>query len=168
MQHEVYLGLGGNIGDSAAILQTALQHIQNLNISDMRTSRFYQTKPISDIDQRWYVNAACRFMTSMGARELLNKLQHIEIALGKTLKPKNAPRVIDIDLLFFGTEGYNDNDCEVPHPRWKERLFVIMPLLDLTESINLPGLNYDDSVKQVKLKELLQTFSDQSICKLLT
>jgi 2-amino-4-hydroxy-6-hydroxymethyldihydropteridine diphosphokinase len=167
MEHEVYLGLGGNIGDTLTILQSALQQIQKLNVADFKTSRFYHTQPISDMEQRWYVNAACRFKTTMEARELLVKMQQIEIAHGKGAKPKNAPRVIDIDILFFGRERHHDVDCEIPHPRWKERLFVIKPLLDLTETIAIPGINHSDDVEHVNLTELIQTFPNQAICKLL-
>nr|MBA3816227.1 2-amino-4-hydroxy-6-hydroxymethyldihydropteridine diphosphokinase [Parachlamydiaceae bacterium] len=127
MEHKVYLGLGGNIGDSLSILQSALQSIQKLDIQDFKVSSFYSTQPVSDIVQRWYVNAACRFRTTMGVKDLLHKLQQIEIEHGKIVKPKNAPRTIDIDVLFFGNERHDEAECEIPHPRWRERLFVIKP-----------------------------------------
>lgn len=167
MEQEVYLGLGGNIGDTFAILQSALQQIEQLDIVDFKVSHFYYTQPVSDMDQRWFVNAACRFRTKMGARELLVKLQQIEAAHGKVPKPKNAPRAIDIDLLFFGNERHCSEDCEIPHPRWKERLFVIKPLLDLTATIAIPGINRGDCEEYVDLIELIHTFPDLARCKLI-
>lgn len=167
MRREVYLGLGGNVGDSLAILQSALRNIEQLAIKDFKASRFYRTKPVSEIEQSWFVNAVCRFNTMMDARELLYKLQQIEATHGKVPKPKNAPRPIDIDLLFYGNERHNSVDCEIPHPRWKERLFVIKPLSDLTSSIVIPGVNEGDKGVLVDLMELIRTFPDQTSCELL-
>lgn len=167
-QHEVYLGLGGNMGDTLSILQSALNDIQSLGVIGLKVSHFYETIPMSDIPQGLFVNAACRFNTTMNSRELLSKLQEIELKHGKLAKPKNAPRVIDIDLLFFGNERCDDADCEIPHPRWRERPFVIKPLLDLTTEITVPGINPADTDEKVNLIELMQTFPNQdNNCKLI-
>lgn len=131
---KVFVGLGSNLGDSLALLQEALQQLRShSSISDLIISRFYQTKPLSDIPQPDFINAVCRFKTLLDSFELLALLQSIEGALGKTAKPKNAPRLIDLDILFYGDLRIKTNDLEIPHPRWQERLFVLRPLADVTD-----------------------------------
>lgn len=156
---DVYLSLGGNIGDTPVILRRALQYIASLNgVRNVKVSRFYQTTPISDMAQDLFVNAVCYVETLLDVRTLFDKLVEIEMLLGKTPKPKNAPRVIDIDLLFYGTERCASQELEVPHPRWRERLFVIKPLLDLVQTITVPDSNKVGSLEIVDLVELMRTF----------
>jgi 2-amino-4-hydroxy-6-hydroxymethyldihydropteridine diphosphokinase len=137
MMKKVFLGLGGNLGDSQKILDQAVQEIKKI-CSDVVCSQYYVTAPVSPEPQPDYLNAVCKLNTNMSALELLKKLQNIEKKLGKIPKPKTAPRKIDIDILLFGTEKHNTTELEVPHPRWHERLFVLEPLLDLIEEVTLP------------------------------
>ena len=136
----VFLGVGGNIGDSAALVQRAFDHIAALpGVAAVRCSRLYRTTPVSALPQPDFVNAACSLTTTLTARELLAALQRIEQNLGKVEKKKDEPRPIDLDILLFGEECYNSSEMTIPHPRWKERLFVLVPLLVLTEGVALPG-----------------------------
>lgn len=137
---EVYVALGGNIGDSRLTLKESLKRIKCLEgVKDMEISPFYLTSPVSDIPQNDYINAVCRFKTCLKAAELLIELQMIEKALGKEAKQrKDPPRIIDLDILFFGEEFHQESNLEVPHPRWKERLFVLAPLADLTDQLMVP------------------------------
>lgn len=149
---EVYVGLGGNVGDSISIVKESLQQIQALTqVKNFQVSHFYRTQPESDIPQNEYVNAVCRFDTSFNAKELLAALQKIENSLGKIPKPKNAPRIIDLDILFFGKERWNESDLEIPHPRWKQRLFVLTPLADLVTHI-------DDGRCAIDIHQLIRSF----------
>lgn len=159
---EVYLGIGGNIGDSYTILNQALQQIKILGeVQDLAISRFYLTSPVSKIPQDEYVNAACRFKTSLNARELLLQLQKIETGLGKAPpKLKDAPRTIDLDILLFGLETYQDKDLIIPHPRWKERLFVLVPLIDLTSELTFPDPDSSSGTTTINLQDYLHTFAN--------
>lgn len=148
---EVFVGLGGNIGDTQLVLQKALKSIELLpGIESVRVSRFYATTPVGVQTQDCFMNAICSFKTTYTAVELLEHLQDIETALGKVPKAKNRSRIIDLDILFFGREKYSTSDLEVPHPRWKERLFVLVPLLDLTARIELPGNELVDLTQFIK------------------
>jgi 2-amino-4-hydroxy-6-hydroxymethyldihydropteridine diphosphokinase len=156
---DVYLSLGGNIGDRQGTLQRALMRIESLpEVREMRVSSFYETSPVGGIPQADYLNVVCYFKTGMDVRSLLRNLQTIEKSLGKGPKPKNHPRIIDIDILFYGNESFQEDDLEIPHPRWRERLFVIVPLLDLTDAIRVRGETVDliklrDSIKDQRLEK---------------
>jgi len=152
---DVYLGIGGNADHTEQVMRLVLKSIAEIDgVYDVVVSSFYDTTPVSDIVQPDYINAVCKLTTSMQAHALQKHLQSIEVSFGKTPKPKNAPRIIDIDILFFGTEKHEEPDLQIPHPRWHERLFVLVPLLELTKSITLPNL------EQVNLNLSVETFTN--------
>jgi 2-amino-4-hydroxy-6-hydroxymethyldihydropteridine diphosphokinase len=138
MKTRVYLGLGGNEGQVLVRLQRALALLSaKPEISDLKISHFYQTAPIQVNSSSWFVNAVCSFQTTLAPKEVFEMTQAVENQLGKIKKPKHASRPIDIDLLFYGHQTQQDEELEIPHPRWKERLFVLIPLADLTQEIVL-------------------------------
>lgn len=163
----VYLGLGGNIGDRLTSLKDALELIAAIpSVTQLEVSPFYETSPVSDIPQADYLNAVCRFKTTLEARDLLVVLQAIEKAGGKIPKPKNVPRVIDIDMLFFGQEFHQTPDLEIPHPRWQERLFVVAPLADLTTTITVPHRGEYEEIDLLQLKHSLSQEKGQRVVPL--
>lgn len=141
MQQEiVYLGLGSNLGHSKTILQKACQSINELpNTTAFQFSSIYRTSPISSIPQRDYLNLACSLTTTLDPFTLFRYLEQIEQSLGKIPKPKEAPRKIDIDILYFGNRILHSEKLIIPHPKIKERLFVLQPLLELTN--HLPDIS---------------------------
>lgn len=141
MQQEiVYLGLGSNLGDSKNILQKACQSINLLpNTTVLQFSSIYCTSPISSIPQRDYLNLTCSLTTTLDPYALFIYLEQIEQSLGKIPKPKDAPRKIDIDILYFGNRILHSERLIIPHPKIKERLFVLQPLLELTD--HLPDIS---------------------------
>lgn len=152
----VYVGLGGNIGDATATITQAAMAIKSLAaVTHFKISRYYLTTPVSPIPQAHYVNAVCCFQTSLELTVLFAELERISALLGKVPKMKEAPRIIDLDLLFFGRQFFDDGNLRVPHARWKERLFVLLPLLDLTTEIVEPALKGN---ALVNLKEYVQQF----------
>lgn len=159
---QIYLCLGGNLGDSRAVLMLALQYIEAMRqVRGLKVSRFYRTTPVSDVEQGMFVNVVCGFETSMDARTLFDQLEKIEVLLGKIPKPKNAARRVDIDFLFYGTERYVDATLEIPHPRWRERLFVIKPLSDIVKRIMVPDPVCVGKWEDVDLEDLLRTFPNK-------
>lgn len=160
----VYIGLGSNLGDSKALLIQALQSIRVLpEIHDLTSSRIYVTTPVSAIVQNNYLNAVCRFTTSLSAKELLIQLQKIEAALGKTpALEKNSPRYIDLDILLFGLEVHHENGLEIPHPRWLQRLFVLIPLMDLATELQIPDPKTPTQIQCINLAHYLKTFKNSN------
>lgn len=137
---KTYVALGGNIGDVQETFQKALQFLGGLpEVSHLTTSSFHWNPAISPIPQGDFLNGVCCFYWSKGPLELLRALQKIQRNLGQYEKPKEAPRIIDLDLLFFGNEKIQTADLEVPHPRWQGRLFVLEPLAELTTTIEVGG-----------------------------
>ena len=150
----VYVALGGNIGNTREVFIQALEHIACMPTThSLLISRLYRNPAISEVAQPDYLNAAVSFETDLSVKELWNGLESIEKKLGKVPKEKDHPRVIDLDLLFYGDFHYKEEDLEIPHPRWKERLFVLIPLLDLTERSHL------SAAKTERILQLIATFS---------
>jgi 2-amino-4-hydroxy-6-hydroxymethyldihydropteridine diphosphokinase len=137
---DCYIGLGGNFSQTLYAMRCAVKFFKkNKNISCVAASRLYLTKAVSNIEQADYLNAVCRFNTTLSVGALLRYLSYFETILGKKSKPKNAPRLIDLDLLFYGDLISIISNWIVPHPRWHERLFVLAPLADVTDAIPIDG-----------------------------
>ncbi|MEZ5315360.1 MAG: 2-amino-4-hydroxy-6-hydroxymethyldihydropteridine diphosphokinase [Chlamydiales bacterium] len=151
MTKNCYIGMGGNFLDTPKAMQLAIQQLKsNKAIFDFTSSLFYRTTAVSIHPQPDYLNVVCRFSCDLALEELWKEMQKIEIQLGKKKKPKNAPRLIDLDLLFFGEKLCYSDRLILPHPKWHQRLFVLAPLTDLTEILPL-GIN---------VKKLLENFSN--------
>jgi 2-amino-4-hydroxy-6-hydroxymethyldihydropteridine diphosphokinase len=139
MKTDVYVGLGGNRGDTQSVFCQALRQLSQLQgISQLRMSRLYRTQPQDVPPQRDYLNAVCQFKTALSVEQLACALSTIELSLGKRAKPKDIPRVIDIDILFFGQEYHDTAELQIPHTRWRLRPFVLLPLMDLVSELTLP------------------------------
>jgi len=141
---KTYVALGGNMGDVQETFRKALQLLCALTeVSCLATSSFHWNPAVSPIPQADYLNGVCCFYWSKSPFQLLQVLQKIQRDLGQNEKPKEAPRIIDLDLLFFGNEKIQTPDLEVPHPRWQERLFVLEPLSELTTTIEVEGEKFN-------------------------
>ncbi len=155
MAEKVYLGLGGNIGETEGIIQAVVKDIAALaGTTRVLLSRLYCTTPVEVLDaEQPFINAACLIETNTALSDLIPQLRSIEQKYGKTEKAKQASRIIDIDILFYGKfQGVVDT-VVIPHPRWQERLFVLQPLSDLTESIALQR-------EVINLAPLLEEFTN--------
>ncbi|MCH9609683.1 MAG: 2-amino-4-hydroxy-6-hydroxymethyldihydropteridine pyrophosphokinase [Chlamydiales bacterium] len=127
-----FVALGANLGSPEMTLKKAIALIEaHPKIFSFVCSTFHQTKPVSEIEQPDFINAVCRFECTLSPIALFSYLEEIEKKLGKVKKPKNAPRMIDLDLIFYGDLISKSRDLTIPHPRWKERTFVIRPLAEL-------------------------------------
>ena len=135
----VYLGLGSNLGESGRLIEEATQELGRLLI-EMRVSRLYRTLPRDDENQPVFVNAVVEGGYRFSPRMLLEGIQDIENEFGRRRDPQRpkGPRSLDIDILLFGSRIIDDADLTVPHPRMGERMFVLVPLLELTPSLREP------------------------------
>ncbi len=129
---KVLLGLGGNIGDMHAHLDAAIEAFGKLpQTTVLRESRRYRTAPVGYTDQADFINSVVEIETALSPCAVLGACLGIEACVGRVRTFRNAPRVLDVDVLLC--EGYENNTAEltVPHPRMKERAFVLVPLGDL-------------------------------------
>ena len=137
MHKIVYLSLGSNLGDRAANLRTALEKLADLG-TVLAVSAFYETEPVELTAQPWFLNCAAKFDTEKMPRQLISGILNLEQAMGRQRKQKNGPRIIDIDILLFGTSVIDAAGLTVPHPRLHERRFVLEPLAEIAPEVRHP------------------------------
>lgn len=133
---DAYIALGGNEPNTLKIMRQVVTRLKGLEgIEDFTPSGLYRTSPVSPLAQPDYLNAACRFQTSLPVHNLWHTMKRLEQEMGKVPKSKESPRLIDIDLLFYGDLSVDSEDLTLPHPRLQERLFVLTPLADITDTV---------------------------------
>jgi len=127
-----YIGIGSNLGDRRAYVDKAILNLGKASgVKVKRVSSIYETDPVGGVIQGKFLNGVVEVETTLDAFELLKKLKSIEASLGRVRGAMNGPRVIDLDILYFGRESINNADLVVPHPRIKEREFVLKGLREL-------------------------------------
>jgi 2-amino-4-hydroxy-6-hydroxymethyldihydropteridine diphosphokinase len=133
----VYLSLGSNLGKSAAVLKEAFAKITSWSeVSGTNLSSLYRTAPVSAVEQEDFINAVMVLETLLSPQDLMERCQALEKSYGIKEPIKDGPRALDIDLLFYGDLELSKEDLQLPHPRWKGRLFVLIPLRELTPRVN--------------------------------
>jgi len=138
--YDAILALGSNIGDKAGHIEGAIAALgANGDIQLLARSRNYRTPPWGVTDQDWFVNAAIGVATKLTVYELLARCQGVEKKLGRERTIKWGPRIIDIDILFYGNETINDPHLVLPHPHMTERAFVMQPLADIAPNLKIKG-----------------------------
>lgn len=127
-----YIGIGSNLGDRRVYIDKAIGELRmSAGIKIARVSSIYETDPVSNIPQGRFLNGVIEAETVLDPRELLKRLGEIEAGLGRKRAIKNAPRTIDLDILYYGDETINERGLVVPHPRIGEREFVLKGLREL-------------------------------------
>ena len=139
MSETATLALGSNLGDRLATLQQAVDLLgAEPGIALIRCSRVWETDPVGGPPQPDFLNAVVRAEVDLEPLDLLAACQRVETALGRVREVRWGPRTIDIDILLFDARAIDDPDLVVPHPRMRERAFVLMPLLDIDPDPVLP------------------------------
>jgi len=144
---KVYLGLGSNLGDRVGNLASAVERLSQ-KITIKKLSSVYETEPVYYKEQPLYLNAVLSAVTKLDPFELLRFVKSIESTLGRQPSFRNAPRTIDIDILFYGDQVAETAELIIPHPRIAERAFVLVPLAEIAPRLVHPLL-------QKRVSELL-------------
>jgi 2-amino-4-hydroxy-6-hydroxymethyldihydropteridine diphosphokinase len=128
----VYLSLGSNVGDRAVVLRRAIAGLPAATRGRvLRVSRLYETAPWGVRNQPPFLNLALALDTPLAPLDLLAALKEMEAAAGRTAGPRWGPRPLDIDILLYDQLVQNDPALIIPHPRLRERRFVLQPLADI-------------------------------------
>ncbi|HEX6289156.1 MAG TPA: 2-amino-4-hydroxy-6-hydroxymethyldihydropteridine diphosphokinase [Herpetosiphonaceae bacterium] len=137
--HQVYLGLGANLGDRAATLRAARARLAP-SFTVLGCSSLYQTPPWGVTDQPPFLNAVCYGQTALAPAELLTFLKALERDLGRIATRRWGPRAIDLDILLFDDLILQTPTLTIPHPLLHERPFVLIPLRELAPDLRHPAL----------------------------
>lgn len=161
----ILIGIGANLpsdrfGSPVATVEAALVALADQpDVRVLRRSRWFESAPVPMSDQPWYVNGACIVETGLDAAALLAVLHAIEADFGRVRGEKNAPRVLDLDLLAYDDFVSTSSDpFSVPHPRMHERAFVLLPLRDL-----VPGWSHPITLKP--LDALIAALANDQIAR---
>ena len=127
----VLIALGSNLGDRAGNLLLAVRGMTEAALCVSRLSSIYETAPVSEIVQPPFLNMVAAGWTRLDPAELLGELQAIETRLGRRRTIRNAPRTIDLDLILYSAVAMRTDRLTLPHPRFREREFVLQPLREL-------------------------------------
>lgn len=133
-----FLSLGSNLGDRAQNLRRAIELLASPKLLIQRVSPVYETEPVGLADQPMYLNAAIEIATTLFPKQLLHRAQSVEQQLGRKRTMVNGPRIIDIDILLYAGTVMATEELTIPHPRYRERRFVLAPLVDLSPDLKDP------------------------------
>ncbi|MBU1006433.1 MAG: 2-amino-4-hydroxy-6-hydroxymethyldihydropteridine diphosphokinase [Candidatus Omnitrophica bacterium] len=129
-----YIGIGSNLGDRQGNIDSAVQKLRKATgIEVKKISRIYETESVGGPPQPKYLNGVIEIETEFAPRQILDILQDIENRIGRIRTVRNAPRVIDLDILTCANLKIDEPDLKIPHPRMAERDFVKEPLKDLMQ-----------------------------------
>ncbi|MFA5321430.1 MAG: 2-amino-4-hydroxy-6-hydroxymethyldihydropteridine diphosphokinase [Smithella sp.] len=127
-----YIGIGSNLGNSLKNCQDAIEKISLTKGIDLKAdSSFYKTEPVGIEAQDYFINAVVEIKTTLSPQALLQELQNIENSMGRKREVKGGPRIIDLDLLFYGQNVVNEKSLIIPHPEIHKRRFVLEPLCEI-------------------------------------
>jgi 2-amino-4-hydroxy-6-hydroxymethyldihydropteridine diphosphokinase len=144
-----YIGLGANLGDKEEQLRQAVKRLHGeAGIRVERCSNIYETDPVGVTDQPPFLNMVARIRTILKPEPLLDACARIERSLGRVRDVRWGPRTIDLDVLLYGDEAAELPRLTIPHPRMFERLFVLIPLLEVLD---------EDASAAVSSREALET-----------
>ena len=151
-----YLSIGSNLGNRSEKIKKCLSHISAISIIKA-TSSIIETEPFKvSIKQDNFLNLVVKIEFLKDHFELLNDINLIESKLGRIRSSvRNEPRIIDIDIIFFNDLIFSNDNLEIPHPRFKERLFVLQPLSEISP-------NFIDPITKKTIKFLLDEAKNTS------
>lgn len=156
MSHRAYVALGSNLQDPEQQVLRAFEELNGLpQTRVVAKSALYRTAPVGYDNQPDFVNAAAEVSTELEPLALLRALLALETAHGRERPFPNAPRVLDLDLLFYDDLAMHDPELTLPHPRLHERGFVLFPLADIAPDLAVPGKG--------TVRALLEALPDQGV-----
>lgn len=134
---EAYIALGSNVGDREENIKNALEILKEKS-RILRISSLYETKPMYLENQNWFLNCTVKIDSELTPKQLLEFLKVTEKKMGRKESERNGPRIIDLDILFYGDKIVNEGNLQIPHPSIQERAFVLVPLSEIEPNFTHP------------------------------
>jgi len=160
MSARAFIALGSNLQDPVAQVTRACAKLAELPGTRLvRQSSLYRTTPVGYDDQPDFINAVAEIATVLEPPMLLQALQALESGFGRERSFANAPRVLDLDLLFYDDRVMRTPDLILPHPRMHERGFVLFPLAEIAPDLEIPGRGRVDRLLQHCLNQGVEKLS---------
>lgn len=154
-----YLSLGSNVGERAENIANAIAALNERGVRVLRESALYETEPVGLREQPWFLNGVVEAETALAPERLIETVLGIEKQMGRHRSIPGGPRLIDIDILFYGSQVVRAASLEIPHPRLADRRFVLVPLHEIAPSLRHPML-------EKTVAELLSETPDRSDVRL--
>ena len=166
---DILIGIGANLipdgfetprdGCEAAIVR-----LPRMGVEIVRVSAWFETAPVPLTDQPWFVNAVIAARTGLSMHDTLQGLHRIEAEFGRVRQIRNEARVLDLDLLDFGSVQHNDDRITLPHPRMYQRAFVLLPLQDVAPDYVHPetGRHIADLVAALPEDQMIRRMADKA------
>jgi 2-amino-4-hydroxy-6-hydroxymethyldihydropteridine diphosphokinase len=152
---EIGLGLGGNVGDPAQAIRDAVAALEARGIAGIdKLSSLYRTAPWGGVPQPDYANACAIGRTDLAPLELLDAIKRLERDLGRVETVRWGPRVIDIDILFYGDVSVQDERLVIPHRDLLRRAFVLIPLAEIAPDLVIAGRRVADAARDLASGEV--------------
>ena len=149
----IVLGLGSNIGDREEQLRHAIASLRSRRVDALRSASLYLTEPRDFEDQPWFINTVIEVETELDPPGLLAQCLAVEREAGRLRNQSRGPRPIDIDILLYRELRIQTADLTVPHPRYSDRRFVLVPLAELVP-------DFRDPVLKLTIQQLIERCPD--------
>jgi 2-amino-4-hydroxy-6-hydroxymethyldihydropteridine diphosphokinase len=154
-----FLALGSNAADRESYLRKGLQGLRDHEIEVVRCASVYETEPKDVGDQPWFLNTVVEAQTVLSPHELLSTCLMIEKQNQRVRTTVPTARTLDIDILFYGDQVVRESDLTIPHPRFAERRFVLVPLAEIAP-------DFMDPITQESFSTLLRKTGDTSLVRI--
>lgn len=148
--HKVYLSLGSNMGQKVDYLDKAVEKLENNEfIHNLKSSSYYSTDPVGYLDQDTFVNIAVSIETTLSPYALLKVCHEIEEALNRVRIIRWGPRTVDVDIILYDNLQLDEPLLTIPHPRMKERGFVLIPIQELEPELHIDSVAIQTLINQL-------------------
>jgi len=154
-EQQVIVALGSNLGDRESNLRFGMSALADISRVPLLMSSFWETPAVGAGDASPdYLNAVVCLATDLSPQHLLGELETLEKARGDRIKGDNSPRYLDLDIILYGNLVIESANLTVPHPRFRERLFVLMPLQEIYPDLVIDGISINNLIEASPMLEI--------------